>query len=533
MNDANYRPTALSSLTGLGLWPLLQHRARISGEKTAMVWQPFDRPPRSWTFGELARDVAATAAGLTRRGIRPKDRVLLHLENCPEFVISWLACAAVGAVAVATNTRSTDAELSYFVDDSDVRAVITQPKFTNRLERIAVRASWLVSISHDAGAEPTAGFQSDSASSFGALAADPSTFEPLRADLAAPLCVQYTSGTTSRPKGVVWSHANGVWAARTNAVHEGLRPDDTYLCYLPLFHTNALSYTVLSCLWAGARFVLIPKWSTSRFWEISTRHRCTWLNTIGLTMRAIAELEPPAKHSYRVFGTGACDVEWDSTLGIKSLGWYGMTETVSHPIVGDLYTPNRAWSMGRPASEYEVAIVREDESPVDYEETGELLVRGQRGVSLFAEYLNSPQATAESFTDGGWFRTGDRVTWHEDGHVSYADRAKDVLRVGGENVAASEVERIIQGVPGVVEVAVVSKPDFALDEVPVAFVIAKGDADAIREAVLVECADRLASFKVPREVIVVEDFPRSTLAKINKARLREVAAEDRAERRTP
>jgi carnitine-CoA ligase len=514
-------PVALPFFSGVSVWHLLMTRGSSrSGHRTALRWHPFNGEPQSWTYAELAREVAAVAAGMVRRGTRPGDRVLLHLENCPEFIISWFACAAVGAVAVATNTRSSEDELSYYVEHSRISAFITQPKFAASLGRVAANVSWFACTSHDGGETAPDTGMPERTSSYAALHADARELVSFIPHAHSPLSVQYTSGTTSRPKGVVWSHANGMWAARTNAVHEGLRPDDRFLCYLPLFHTNALAYQMLAAFWVGAELVLIPKWSTSRFWEISTQYSCTWLSVIGLSQRAILGLETPRSHSYRCFGLRLCDLEWDEKLGIKSLGWWGMTETVSQPIMGDPYTANRRGSMGRPTPEYEVAVVRETGLPVEADETGDLLIRGTRGITIFSEYLNDPIATAESFTPAGWFKTGDRVMPHADGHITFTDRAKDMLRVGGENVAASEIERVILGVPGVTEAAVVGKPDSALDEVPIAFVIGAGQPAPLRQAILDACRAKLAQFKIPRDVIVVHELPRATLDKVNKAQLR-------------
>jgi crotonobetaine/carnitine-CoA ligase len=342
-----------------------------------------------------------------------------------------------------------------------------------------------------------------------------------------PMSVQYTSGTTSRPKGVLWTHANALWGAKVNAVHEDLHADDCHLTYMPLFHTNALAYSMLASLWVGARFVLLPKWSSSRFWDISLRHGCTWLSLMGLSARALIAEAPPKEHAYRMFGTGICDPPWLASYGIRTIGWWGMTETISHGIVGDPYTPNRPMSMGRPAPEYGIAVVRADGiTPVEPEETGELLVKGTRGLSLFAEYLNQPEATADSFDELGWFRTGDLVMPHADGHLSFVDRAKDMLKVGAENVAASEIERVVLQVDGVVEAAVVARSDPKLDEVPVVFVVGAADNTDLADRVKRACAGKLADFKVPRDVFVVSCLPRSTLSKINKVELRKVSTPD-------
>ncbi len=181
--------------------------------------------------------------------------------------------------------------------------------------------------------------------------------------------------------------------------------------------------------------------------------------------------------------------------------------------------------MGRPAPEYGIFVERDDGTPVEPGETGHLLVRGIAGLSLFHSYLHNPQATAESYDERGMFRTGDRVTLHADGFLQFADRDKDMLKVGGENVAASEIERVVMEVPGVREVAIVGKPHPMLDEVPVAFVIPDANEltaspDALQRAILEACRRRLASFKVPEEVRIVPDMPRATIEKIAKAVLR-------------
>jgi crotonobetaine/carnitine-CoA ligase len=176
--------------------------------------------------------------------------------------------------------------------------------------------------------------------------------------------------------------------------------------------------------------------------------------------------------------------------------------------------------MGRPAFGYEVEVRRDDDTPVDFGETGRLMVRGIPGLSLFYEYLHDPEATAAAFDAQGWMETGDQVTPYPDGHLRFEGRGKDMLRVGGENVAAAEIERVIQGVPGVFEVAVVAKPHDLLGDVPAAFVIPSGDRGGLAERIVAACRAGLADFKVPHDVIVVDELPRSTLNKVSKKDLR-------------
>ncbi len=535
MQDIMYRlphsasvttPLTLHPFAGTNVWRLIQLRAATHPDRPAIIWHPPAGTVTTLSYGDLERHAAAVAAGMAGRGVRAGDRILIHLDNCPELLFTWFACAAIGAVAVTVNPGSTVEELRYFIGHSAPVAAVTQPRGAGVLAAAAPKLRWTAVTDHDGGVQAADGALPSPSDSFQALLGDPNDLVPVAPDPLAPMNVQYTSGTTARPKGVVWTHANALWAARVNALHHGLRADDCHLVYQPLFHANALGGATLPSLWVGGRIVLTPKWSTSRFWDISLRHRCTWLLLMGLSARALEGLEVPAGHSYRRFGFGFSDAPWDRRLGVRTVGGWGMTETVAHAIVGDPYLPNRPLAIGRPAPEYQVAVVDEEGRPVGPEETGHLLVRGIPGLSLFAGYLDDESATAASFDEDGWFRTEDLVRPHTDGHVSFVDRAKDMLRIGAQNVAASEIERVLLQDGGVVEAAVVGRADEKLDEVAVAFVRAAGHEPGLAERLVARCRTALSDFKVPREVYVVDELPRSTMNKINKMALRAVAAPD-------
>ncbi len=505
---------------------LLATRARTRRDHPFLIWEPFDGRGETLSYAAFHHRVGRLAAGLAARGLKPGDFLLVHLDNCLETILAWYACAELGAVAVTTNTRSAGAEIAYFAEHCGAVAAITQPAYAELVNSHCRHLRWLAVTTHDAGTPPPAGRGPDHASSFERLLGE-ATDRPRRPhDPLAPVGVQYTSGTTARPKGVLWTHANALWGAKVNAAHEDLRPDDVHLVHLPLFHTNAQAYSVLATLWAGASAVIQPKFSSSRFWSIAAKHRCTWTSMIPFCIRALLEVERPQSHSFRLWGSGVSEPPTDAQFGVKTVGWWGMTETMTHGIVGEPYLPNIPNAIGRAAVEYEIRILGEDGSPVATGETGELLIRGLPGVSLFKEYLNNPTASAESYDASGFFRTGDRVTLLRDGFIKFADRSKDMLKVGGENVAASEIEQAILAVAGVSEVAVVAKPHKMLDEVPVAFIIPRGGVGAaapdFAERVLAACRTTLAGFKVPQEIRLVDELPRSTLEKIAKAELRKL-----------
>ncbi|MDF1482010.1 AMP-binding protein [Extensimonas sp. H3M7-6] len=517
---------------GMDVPGLLEQRAHARRDHPFIVWEPFEGLPEVISYGMFYERVRRIAGGLQQRGVRAGDCVLIHLENCPETILAWYACAWLGAIAVTTNARASDDELQYYAEHCGAVGGITQPKFAARVAASCKGLRWLAVTATDSGHAPQQGAP-DAASSFAALDAAPAPRRP--ADPLAPCSVQYTSGTTSRPKAVLWTHANALWGARINAAHEDLRAEDVHLVHLPLFHTNAQAYSVLACLWVGATAVVLPRFSASRFWPVSIARRVTWTSMIPFCIQALLAHEVPAEHYYRLWGAAACALPTDAHFRVQTIGWWGMTETITHGIVSDRHLPSLSMSIGRPAAEYRIAIVEDDSVPVREARhvgpggSGQLLIQGVRGLSLFQEYLGNAKATAESFDPDGWFRTGDRVDLLEEGSIRFGDRTKDMLKVGGENVAASEIERVIQTVPGVAEGAVVGRAHPMLDEVPVAFVIAAPNAPAdLAERILAACRQQLADFKCPHEVRIVPELPRATLEKVAKAQLRQMLAQEGA-----
>lgn len=452
------RPTGFHLFTGRDVPWLVDERARTHHDKAFLVWEPFDGLPRSWTFAEFARETAAYAAGLAAWGIGKGDFVAIHLDNCPEFLFAWYGCSRLGAVAVTTNTRSTQDELSYFLQHSRAIAAITQPRYLDLVRVSAPQIKRVACIGHDAG-EAVVMPPAASAVEFESLRGDPSAAPRRAPEPLLPKSVQYTSGTTSRPKGVVWTHANALWRGRTTAAHAGLTERDINLVHLPLFHTAALGYSMVGTLWSGGTVVLMPRFSASSFWDIAVRNRCTWTFSVGFHLRALGALPPPEQHWFEFWLAGGDLRLVRERWGIKTIGWYGMTETIAQTITYLRALVGPELSMGLPAAEYENAIRRSDGSEVAFGESGHLWVRGIAGISLFQGYLHDPAATAAAFDQEGWFSTGDLVTPQESGFVFFASRDKDMLKFGGENVAAIEIESVIAQVPGVIELAVVGRPD--------------------------------------------------------------------------
>jgi crotonobetaine/carnitine-CoA ligase len=510
----------INPFTGRDVPWLVDAQASALGDKPFLHWHPDGVAESTISYAEFAAETLAYAAGLAALDVTMGDFVVIHMDNCPEFLFAWFACSRLGAVAVTTNTRSTREELAYFIGHCGAVGAITQPKYAHLVQSAGPCLRWVASTARDADADPDER-PPPGVIAFEGLRGDPQAgprraAEPMRAN-----SVQYTSGTTSRPKGVVWTHANALWSGSVTASHAKLTADDVHIFYFPLFHTNALAYSVLGTLWSGGSGVMLPKFSASRFWPLAERYGCTWASMVPFTLNALSTKPDPTRHAFR-FWAYSGDLGWvKERWGIKTIGWFGMTETVAQCIVSDLAWSGPERAMGVVVPEYEVQIRGEHGGPAAYGETGALWIRGIRSLSLFQGYLNDPVATTACFDGDGWFSTGDQAVVTETGHIFFAGREKDMLRVGGENVAALEIEAVILGVPGVQEVAVVGRPDRMLDEVPVAFVVSPSASDQLKASIDARCLDALSDFKRPRQILFVDELPKGVLDKVLKRELRE------------
>jgi carnitine-CoA ligase len=486
---------------------LLAQRAALRGSHPFLLWEPRSRRERRWTYAEFLDTVQRVGAGLHARGIGKGDRVLIHSENCPEMVFAWFACATIGALAVTTNAVSVASELAYFASHAKVRAAITQPKFARTVAENAGKIDWLAVTPDNSGDEASEnGFPGE-------------PFAQLMGDAAQ--CPKRPP-EPFLPAGIIYN----LWAASTAATILEVGPGDVTLAMMPFFHTNAQLWSTAPALWAGASVLLLPRVSVSAFWPAAVKHGVTHMSVMPLIERGVADDPVPKGQRFKILQGGIAPRAFATRLGAKAIAAYGMSETVCQTIHTDTKSEWPARAIGRPFPGYEVRIV-DPETGRDCAAgvAGECQVRGVRGVQLFLEYYENAEANAKAFTDDGWFRTGDIMSVDDSGSLVYMDRDKDRLKVGGENVSASEVERVILQVAGVAEAAVIGKPDPMLGAVPVAFVMRKTGAPSeqdIRGAILALCEATLSKFKRPREVLFVDEFPRATLNKIAKAKLREL-----------
>ena len=514
--------------TGQDIPWLLRKWAEAQPDTDLLRWVPREGDGASWTYAEFLTATRRLAAGLAARGIAKGDKVIIHCDNSPEMVLAWYACATVGAVAVTTNTRSVAAEMTYFIDQTDAVAAITQPQFAAMVAEAGPALKWIVVTDDNSGAAPTAERPPTASTP-----STPSTATRPTAPSARPS--RWRPSASCSPRAP--PRARRPWCTPTptpcgrrkvGPTNIKMHPGGVYLIFLPYFHVNSQSWAMwTTVLGVGGTVVLQPKFSASKFWSVIAEHDVTHISLLPIVYTTTAGQEiPPNKLEVGVFGAIAPPIE-QMLGGVKVVPAFGMTETVTHASTAAPYQHIPPGSLGKPTPGYEFLVVDQDTGEVlDDGRVGELWIRGTRGIQLFLEYYGNPEANEKSFTPDGFFKTGDRVRVGEGGAIFYVERDKDMLKVGGENVASVEVEGICRQVAGVRDVAVVGRSHPTLDVVPVAFVVKGPDAadDAELERQIIElCKENLSNFKVPRAVYFVDDFPRATLDKIAKNKLRDQA----------
>jgi crotonobetaine/carnitine-CoA ligase len=334
----------------------------------------------------------------------------------------------------------------------------------------------------------------------------------------------FTSGTTARPKGVTLTHANFLYIGEVCARSFSVTPDELYLLVLPLFHVNAQCISYFPCLTAGASMVICERFSASSFSPLIREYACTLCSLVSATVRMIlAQPEHPLDGENEMwrcpYAIAITDEEWDTfedRFGTTLVDLYGLTETLAPCTIMPIWGEHRRGSVGWPNFGMEVKIVDDERNEVPIGETGEIVIKGEPGISLFREYYKNPEATRKELVDG-WFFSGDHGKVDEDGYVYFIDRKKDVIQRGGENISAAEVERVLSEHPAIEESAVVSVPDPIRDEAVLA-VIRLMEGQTITEDELREyCLKRMAKFKVPQfYVFQKEEFPKTSIGKIRK-----------------
>lgn len=496
------------------LWALVEESAARVPEKQAL-----GDPVRTVTFASLRDEVAMAAAYLAGLGVRRGERVALLLSGGVHFAVAFLAVVRLGAIAVPLNVKLTPVELGHIVGHSG--------------------ATWI--LGEGAVAANLGDADLGSLGTLRHLQVDPLDLPWLRpgaaaAPLGAPpgeddlALLIYTSGTTGRPKGVRLSHANLIQSVMSYAHTLGLTADDSTLIVVPLFYVTGLVAQLLLFLYLGGTTIIQPRFEPDAAVRLLHAHRITFFHAVATVFIKLTEAGSRSGIKLEHLRLACCGggpvtpaviaalKRWLPGLDFRPV--YGLTETSSPATISPhdgLSRPEKPRSAGRPIPVVDCLVADDDGKQLPPGETGELLVRGAVVVDGYWE----DEETSKMAFGGGWFRTGDLAKYDEDGYVYIVDRKKDLINRGGEKVSGSEVEAVLAEFPGVREVAVVAAPHPVYGETPAAFVVVDEPRLFEPEALLAFARSRLARFKVPTQVDIVDELPRSAYGKVLKGVLRE------------
>lgn len=473
---------------------------------------------KTWGRAEFRDAYLALARVLVARGIRKGDRVGVMARNHAGHVLMLMACARIGAIMVPTNPEFGPAEAGYVFRHAGVSFVACSSE-TLGVAREACR---------DLAPEPLYMLFDGEAAGvpdmMKAMADAPDMTLPTAGKADDTCIIIYTSGSTGFPKGAMHSQSNFVVSGEANIARLWLQPEDRVLIVLPMFHVNALFYSLAGGLMAGATMILADKFSASTFWDLAVETGATQVNVIdavGRILKARPRSEYRPEHRIRIIYGVRPEAQdcFRDEFGIKDqITGFGMTEVpglMCNPYEG----PRKMTSIGAvgrhpdPARPWaQLRIVDDDGNDLGPDQTGELWVKHP---IVMQGYFRDAEQTAAAFHDG-WFKTGDLMKRDADGYYYFVTRKKDMIRRRGENIAGLEIDRIIGAHPNVVEVAAVPVPAELGDEEILAVVVKKPGSDLDAQGVAAWCAGRLAAMKVPRYVLFMDALPHTPTHKIAK-----------------
>ena len=500
----------------LNWFAVLAHHAAHSPDKVMTVFEG-----KETTYGEMAQRSRALAAGLQDHGVGRGDVVGLLAYNCPEFLEVVFAANYLGAIAMPINWRLAAPEVRYILEHSRARVLVCDEALvdlatdaTDGLGSAVVRAC--VAPAAPAGWTTVADLHADG---------DQVERVVVVADDIHRL--MYTSGTTGRPKGVMITHANLAWKNMAHLIEFGFTDADLGLACGPLYHVGALDLTTTSLVAAGATVIIHRSFDAAAVVDELERSRVStvWLAPAMVNaIMALPDIEERDLSSVRLIINGGEKMPIPLIERIQRTfpsAWfadaYGLTETVS----GDTFLDRdsiiaKLGSVGRPCLYLDLDVWDERGGSVPPGTAGEIVLRGPK---VFPGYWRDPEATAAAFA-GGWFHTGDIGIRDEDGYLFIVDRLKDMIVSGGENIASSEVERVLYEHPSVLEAAVVGRPDDRWGETPVAFVVLREGDEVSADTLIEHCRGQLARYKVPKAVTFLDALPRNPSGKVLKRELR-------------
>ena len=505
---------------GVGSW--LHRRRPKSGPKSAIV-----SAGGTLSYDELSGRTDRLANALLDRGITRGDRVAYLGENDPSFVETFFACGLIGAIFVPLNTRLAAPELEFQLRDSGARLLLHAAALDSLGSAAAenTEVTQRIAISPSSGT-PTAAADLRVENYETVLKASAPTVLDQPVGLEDASMILYTSGTTGRPKGALLTHGNITWNCINTVVDMDLNRNDVALMISPLFHVASLDMGLLPMLLKGATVILETKFDAGRTLELIEQHRVTTLNGVPTTFQMLCDHPRWATSDLSSLDKLTCGgsaiprrvIDAYQERGISFTSCYGMTEAAPGVTMLPVWrSKDKAGSAGLPQFFTDIRVVNPLGQLAGLGEVGEIEISGP---NVIGGYWNRPEANAESYSDGAWFRSGDMGHRDDEGFLFVSDRLKDMIISGGENIYPAEVEAVIGELEEVSSVAVIGVADDKWGEVPRAVVTLHKGAVLSQEQLRSYLEGRLARYKIPKSVVVVDEMPRTASGKIRKLELR-------------
>lgn len=512
------------------LW-FLRRAADVHPRKTAIV-----DGPRRFSYTEAAASAIALARAITASGVRPGESIVYLASNSAELVIAHFGVPLSGAVLVATNTRLSSEEIAYILDHCSAKLIFAEQSIVDHHGALfAATAAELIVLPEQDGSGGT--YQSFLSRGSTPTAVDP---EWAVADENATIAINYTSGTTGRPKGVMYTHRGAYLNALGQVLHQDFDVTTRYLWTLPLFHCNGWCGAWAIAAVAGTQ-VCLGAVRAPDIWRLLADEEIDHMSGAPTVLSIVAGAAEshPLDWPLTVTTAGAPPsptiIRKFHELGARVVHVYGLTETYGPYSICE-YQPE--WD-GLDAEALSIKLARQgvgmitadelrvirtdantvelDDIPADGITIGEIVMRGN---TVMKGYYRDEQSTATAFA-GGWFHSGDLGVRHPDGYIQLVDRAKDVIISGGENISSIEIEQTLLSHPAVYDVAVIGVPDDRWGERPKAFVVLEVELSASEDELIAHVKSNIASYKAPRSVVFLDELPKSATGKIRKKELRD------------
>ncbi len=526
------------SITQLTPLLFLERSADVFPQRVAIVYGD-----RRATYDEFAEEAQRLAGALSASGIAPGDRVAYLLPNVPELLVAHFGVPLAEAVLVAINTRLSAAEVETILRHSGARILVAD---TQLLETIAPDLAACPELEEVVAVDDVGSVAPSETTPYAdLLARGDGSHRPWRVeDEERVISINYTSGTTGSPKGVMYTHRGAYLNALAEVFHSHHDTDSVYLWTLPMFHCNGWC-TTWGVTAIGGRHVCLRAVDPALIWKLLHDEGVTHLNAAPTVLISLVShtdahvLQRPVTVTTAGAPPSPTLIGQISELGARIVHAYGLTETYGPYTVCEWQTEwheespeRRARLLARQGVAFlgadPIRVVDEEmrDVPRDGETMGEVVMRGN---NVMAGYFADPEATERAFR-GGWFHSGDLGVWHSDGYIELRDRSKDIIISGGENISTIEVEQAIASHPAVLECAVVAMPHEKWGERPKAFVVLRDDAEVESDELIEHVRGRIARFKAPDEVELVDALPKTSTGKVQKFVLRELAWSGREKR---